>query len=344
VKLSNFLQELPLPTWVLALLALAASAIVAILLRAVLELVAFRLTRKKAPAFDVLIKAMRSPVTVLFFLVGVRFSLDLANLPPRYAALPMKGIVVLTVFAAAYSIGAGLLALLRDSSLVSTRLAPLTGFLSGVIRATCAFLAFLIALDSIGISITPVLASLGVGSVAVALALQETLGNFFAGISLLADHPVRVGEWVRIEPDVEGRVVTIGWRTTELIDLNENLVILPNATVARATIRNFERPHASELLPVRLVLEHGTPLDPALEAVRRAVAPLEGTVFVTSIEPAGIEVTAYVKVESRASRAAVRSEALRAIAAAFENVKIRPAGGLAVPSPPRVARNSTPPP
>ncbi|MEO6325837.1 MAG: mechanosensitive ion channel domain-containing protein [Thermoanaerobaculia bacterium] len=325
---TQFLHDLPFPAWVVALLALLASAVLAILLRALLELVALRLTRRGAPAFDVLIKAMRTPVTVLFFLLGVRVSLDLANLSPRYAALPMKGVVILTVFAAAYAIGAGLLALLRQSSVLSTRLAPLSGFLSGVIRATCAFLGFLIALDSIGISITPVLASLGVGSVAVALALQETLGNFFAGISILADHPIRVGEWVRIEPDVEGRVVTIGWRTTEVIDLSENLVILPNATVARATIRNFERPQASEVLAVRLVLEHGSPLDPALDAVRRAVTPWAGTVFVTSIEPAGIELTAYVKVESRATRVAVRSEALHAIAVAFDDVKIHPARAL----------------
>lgn len=330
---SLLLQQLP--AWSRALVALGASALVAVLVRVLLELIATRLVRKNAPALDILLESTKPSVTLLLFLVGVRYSIDLAELPPRYATLPMKGVVIVIIFVAAYAIGAGLLALLRESAAVSLRLAPLSAFLSGVIRALLAFLAFLIALDSIGISITPVLASLGVGSVAVALALQETLGNFFAGISILTDHPVRVEDWVRIEPDVEGRVVAIGWRTTSVLDLNQNLVILPNATVARANIRNFERPTPSETVPVKLVLEHGTALEPALAAIRRVVEPRGGTAFVTAIDPAGIELTATVRVESRDSRAAARSELLVEIATAFEAARVRPArAALSTPAQP----------
>ena len=219
--------------------------------------------------------------------------------------------------------GAGLIALLSVNT--SPRLLPMRGFLAGVIRGTMGVLAFLVALEAVGVSVTPVLASLGVGSLAVALALQDTLGNFFAGIALLADRPVRVGEWVRVEPDIEGRVSEIGWRTTSIVDLNRNLVLVPNGTLARAVVRNYDRPEAAETSSVRIVLEHATPIAAALAAITEAVKPFGGSALVTGIDPAGIEVTATIDVKERGTRASLRSRALTAIAEALERQRLAPA-------------------
>jgi small-conductance mechanosensitive channel len=333
----DLLDRLDLPGWAAALVALCLSLLLAILARRVLELVARRLTgNKSARAADVLVDALRGPVTTLLFLVGVEISLGLADLPGRLGPILLKTVSVSTIFVAAYGVGRGILGLLREFSPLSTRLAPISGFLAGLVRAIVGLLAVLVALDSVGISITPILASLGVGSVAVALALQETLGNFFAGIAILADHPVRVGELVRIEPDLEGRVHGIGWRTTSLIDLQNNLVVIPNATLARAVVRNYSRPEPGETTPVRVIVEHGTAVPKALAAMNRALQPMGAKALVTGLDPAGIELTAGVPVPSRTERASVRARALESVAAAFTEDGVLLASSAAAP--PKAAR------
>ncbi|HKC23238.1 MAG TPA: mechanosensitive ion channel family protein, partial [Thermoanaerobaculia bacterium] len=320
---TTLLDRLGLPGWAAATVALCLSALAAFLFRVLLVALATALAKQKsAHTVDVLIKALRGSVTLLLFLAGVEVSLQIAELPGRWGVVPPKVVSVLTIFVAAYGFGRGLLAVLREFTPLSTRLAPISGFITGVVRALVGAVAILVALESLGVSVTPVLASLGVGSVAVALALQETLGNFFAGIAVLADHPVRIGEYVKIEPDVEGRVVAIGWRTTSLLDLHGNLAILPNSTVARSVVRNFDRPGPGETVPIRVLLEHGADVSAAIAAARRALEKLDVTVLATNVLPAGLELTAVLPIPSRENRDGARSEAIQALLAAFAEAGI----------------------
>jgi small-conductance mechanosensitive channel len=96
--------------------------------------------------------------------------------------------------------------------------------------------------EALGISLAPALTALGVGSLAVALALQDTLSNFFSGIYIVVDKPVRPGDFIRVDPSYEGYVETIGWRSTHLRTLSRNLVIIPNATLSKAIITNYTLP------------------------------------------------------------------------------------------------------
>src|SRR5437764_1007357 len=99
----------------------------------------------------------------------------------------------------------------------------------------------LVLLSSLGIAITPILTALGVGGLAVALALQDTLSNLFAGLHLLADKPIRVGDYVRLSAEsVEGHVVDVGWRSTRIRMLQNNIVVVPNKRVAESIITNYD--------------------------------------------------------------------------------------------------------
>ena len=98
------------------------------------------------------------------------------------------------------------------------------GIAQGVIRGVVYGIGLLILVDSFGISITPILASLGVGSLAIALALQPTLENFFAGIQIVIDKPIKVGQFVKLESGEGGYIVKIGWRSTWLRMLQNKLV------------------------------------------------------------------------------------------------------------------------
>lgn len=106
--------------------------------------------------------------------------------------------------------------------------------------------------DAFGISLAPALTALGVGSLAVALALQDTLSNFFSGLYLVVDKPVRPGDFVRIDPSYEGYVEAIGWRSTRLRTLGSSLVIIPNAALSKAIITNFTLPTPHVATSVRV--------------------------------------------------------------------------------------------
>jgi small-conductance mechanosensitive channel len=107
-------------------------------------------------------------------------------------------------------------------------------------------------LDSLNISITPLLTTLGIGGLAVALAFKDTLANFFAGLYVLADRPIRVGDFVKIEGGPEGYVESIGWRSTRIRTLANNITILPNSKVSESMITNYFLPdrRTSLLLPI----------------------------------------------------------------------------------------------
>jgi small-conductance mechanosensitive channel len=128
-------------------------------------------------------------------------------------------------------------------------------------------LAAAIVSDALGVSLAPALTALGVGSLAVALALQDTLSNFFAGVYLVTDKPVRPGDFIRVDPSFEGYVESIGWRSTHLRTLNNNLVILPNATLSKSVITNYSLPTANVASSVRVDVAFEADLDKVEDAL-----------------------------------------------------------------------------
>jgi small-conductance mechanosensitive channel len=100
----------------------------------------------------------------------------------------------------------------------------------------------LVLLDSLGIAITPLLTALGVGGLAVALALQDTLSNLFAGVHILASRKVQPGDFIQLDNGMQGYVVDTNWRNTIIRQLPNNLLVVPNATVASSIVTNFHLP------------------------------------------------------------------------------------------------------
>jgi len=119
---------------------------------------------------------------------------------------------------------------------------PVTGLSRTITKAIVFALGALIIANSLGISITPMLTALGIGGLAVALALQDTLSNLFAGVHILVEHPVRGGDYIKLDTGEEGFVSDIGWRTTRIRQLANNIVIVPNSKLAQSNITNYFLP------------------------------------------------------------------------------------------------------
>jgi small-conductance mechanosensitive channel len=137
-----------------------------------------------------------------------------------------------------------------------------TGLAQTSVRLLILVVGGLVLLASLGIEITPILTALGVGGLAVALALQDTLGNLFAGMHLLADRPIRVGDYVKLSAEnVEGTVVDVGWRSTRLRMLNNNTVVVPNSKVAQSVITNYALPDPRMAVLIRVSVDLATDPD-----------------------------------------------------------------------------------
>lgn len=149
-----------------------------------------------------------------------------------------------------------------------------------VARVTIFALAVLLALDNLGVNITALVAGLGIGGIAIALAVQTVLGDLLASLSITLDKPFRVGDLLRFD-DIEGVVEFIGVRSTRLRSISGEQVIIANADLLKTRIRNLGRmPERRMLFQLGVVYE--TPperLAIVSDIVQRAVESVDGTRF-----------------------------------------------------------------
>jgi len=153
----------------------------------------------------------------------------------------------------------------RTESELDDQLVPLV---RKALKVTIGLLLAVWVVQLLGYSVTSLLAGMGIGGLAVALALQDTLGNFFGSIFIFMDRPFTVGDMVKIG-DVEGTIEQIGFRTTRLRTWPKTVVCIPNKTVAGAVIDNLSK------RPIRRVDQTiGLTYETAAEAMEQAVAAI----------------------------------------------------------------------
>jgi small-conductance mechanosensitive channel len=140
-----------------------------------------------------------------------------------------------------------------------------SSILLNIARVAIVLVGALILMQSLGVQIGALLAAVGVGGLAIALALQEPLKNFFAGMQILATKKVRPGQFVRLDTGEEGYIVDIDWRHTSIRQLANNMVLVPNARLADAVITNFYYPTRE----LSVSIDVGVGYDSDMEAVER---------------------------------------------------------------------------
>ncbi len=184
------------------------------------------------------------PIRVLVVVFSFGIAGQSAPLIVRTHPLMIHGTHVAMIVLVIWIIERSIAVIFRSKALPETVNGSTRTLFLTMARAVLFSLGLLITLDTVGISITPILASLGVGSVAVALALQDTLSNFFGGLYLLIDKPIRVDDYVNIN-DIEGQVIRIGWRSTWILTASDNVVVVPNNKAATTHLKNYDLPSPS---------------------------------------------------------------------------------------------------
>lgn len=233
------------------------SAITAAGLLFVLRAVAFKFLQRwsaktETAVDDIIIKSTRTPSLYWCLAIGIYAGVVLSDLPDRHVLYLTKLIHVLVIFSVTLAT-ANLTGRLAAHYVKKSGLPiPSTGLAFGSLKGAVFAIGALIILSVMGISITPLITALGVGGLAVALALQDTLQNLFAGIHILIEKTVRVGDFVKLETGQEGYVDDITWRTTRVRMLPNNMVVVPNSKLAQSIVTNYYLPEKrmSCLIPI----------------------------------------------------------------------------------------------
>ncbi|GAA3234564.1 mechanosensitive ion channel family protein [Actinocorallia longicatena] len=191
----------------------------------------------------------------------------------------LSAVLILTVSLATARLAAGIVGSVASARSGVER--SVTIF-ANITRAVILVIGTLVLLQSLGVSITPMLTALGVGGLTVALALQNTLANLFAGVHILASETVEPGDVIRLSTGEEGEVVDVNWRKTTIRDIFDNLVIIPNARFADAILTNFHQPtrHMDFMLQAKVAY------DSDLEAVEKVT--LEVARAIMNHSPGGV--------------------------------------------------------
>jgi MscS family membrane protein len=183
----------------------------------------------------------------------------------------------------------------EGTSNLKLTLGPLTTKLTTLLVG---FVAIIIVLDHFGINIGSLLVSLGVGSLAVALAAQDTIANMIAGFVILVDRPFRVGDRIELAAGQVGDVREIGLRSTRVQNFDNNLIIIPNSELIRSRIVNLSYPEQSNRVLLRFSVAYGADV----EAVRGILVGIAGAhpdllkdpvpqVFVTDVNETAVQLT-----------------------------------------------------
>jgi len=185
---------------------------------------------------------VRGPVIIWFLMLGIYLALEVSVLPGDIVNIVGKILLALGLLSITLMVVNLASVLISKHSGQIEGVLPITSLTQNIARIIIFMVGILIILNTLGISIAPILATLGVGGLAVALAMQDTLGNIFAGFYVVMSRQIRVGDYVKLDSGEEGYVVDITWRATKIRALANNLILIPNEKLTKAIATNYYLP------------------------------------------------------------------------------------------------------
>ena len=207
------------------------------------------------------LETLRVP-SILWCIAGaMKFGLDLSFIPPSYTAEASRVIAAFLIV----SVSIGLASLSARAMAIHGRRSGTSLALSGLPRTLLQVFVFTLGAAAVlalyNVNIAAILGALGIGGLAVALALQDTLANFFAGIHILVEEPISLGSSIRLSSGEEGVVTDIGWRTTRLRSGQNNIVVIPNTKITTGILINFTLPDTRVAAEIPILVGFDADLD-----------------------------------------------------------------------------------
>jgi len=215
---------------------------------------------------DALLSALKQPITYLLFILGAWGALHRLPAPAGIVSRLDLGLFVISILLVtlAFMRSFGILlswytssSRFADSSGLAAEFGPMLRRLGQLFLGVLAVIAIL---QRLGVNVLSLVVSLGVGSLAVGLAAQDTLANMFAGLALMFDRPFRIGDRIKLASGDVGEVETIGMRATLLKTLDDTILIIPNSVLVKERVVNQSRPTHHITTRVEVGVAYGSDL------------------------------------------------------------------------------------
>ena len=263
----NVLQDPNLRELGISVAILAASYVAARVLSFLFgQVLASAARRTSTTLDDRLVTAVKRPVTYALFLIGAYVAVHRSPLPVEWKARTDEGLFVLGVLLVAVALIRAYAILLAWYTTESPRAAagglgvefgPLLSKLGSV---AIALVAGITILEHMGVKVESLIVSLGVGSLAVGHAAQDTLANMFAGFTLLLDRPFKLGDRIQLASGEVGDVTAIGMRATRLKTTDESILVIPNSVLTKEKVTNQSLPTPHLTTRIDVGVAYGTDL------------------------------------------------------------------------------------
>ncbi len=238
-----------------------------------------RLTSDETSWQSVFINALQGVPISLCLVVGLYWivnTIDIIEPLVRIFSYILFTVIILTITRVIARTVSGVIDMQIERSQQSM---PKTTLLNAIVNGIIYAMGILVVLQYYGISIAPILTALGVGGMAVALALQETLANIFSGLHLILSKQLRLGDYIHLSSGEEGRVTDITWRFTTIVPVGEgNMVVIPNQKIASSIITNYSMPRHDIVIKIPVGVAYDSDLqkveDVTLEVAHQVLESL----------------------------------------------------------------------
>lgn len=200
----------------------------------------FRLIiRRQANNDNLILKSFKKWIIVLIVALGAYIGINRIPLTPKYHQWIDQSFVIFYIICATLMLSEIITGMIRIKTHESDSAIPSSSIISKIANAIIYGLGLVLILQSVGISVAPILTAMGVGGLAVALALQDTLSNLFAGLQILAAGKINQNDFIRLDNGQEGFVQDISWRITTIKNAANQIIIVPNAKLSNMIATNM---------------------------------------------------------------------------------------------------------
>jgi len=278
-------------------------------------------------------QTFRGIPTLLGILIGLYAAMEILVIPPRPLLFLQRLFHSVAIMSVALLVAHLSSAYLKQKFGKTSGAFASTSILSTTIDLAVYTIGIMFLLESFGVAISPLLTALGVGGLAIALALKDTLANLFSGINILVSKQIKMGDFVRLSTGEEGHVVDMNWRNTTIKTSTENMVVIPNEKFASSTITNYAQPFAECSIGIPITVSYESDLDHVekvtVEVAKQILHEIKGGV--KSFEPfvryggfgeSGINLTVVLRVETVTDQNLIRHEFIKKIYARYQQESI----------------------
>src|SRR5882724_4049415 len=217
--------------------------------------------RTESRAGRILYEGLRGPLMIWSLMLAVHFAMESSQIPARYTVLGSDILLGLWILSLTIMCMRVVGDIVRYYGAQIPGALPVTTLTETLAQIAVLILGASILLNHFKVSITPVLTALGVGGLAVALALQDTLSNLFGGFYVSVAGQVRLGDYIKLDSGEEGIIVDVGWRSTSVRSLQNNIIIIPNAKLAKATVTNYDLPERAMSVSIGVSVGYDSDID-----------------------------------------------------------------------------------